>query len=80
MESIGAVPERRLIMNEPESFYPATPEAQMNGIVNRLRRWWRLGTVEERYLETATDLVELERRMRVLERASGGPVFATFNH
>ena len=34
----------------------------------------------ERYLAGATDLPDLERRMRVLERASGGPAFVTFNH
>jgi hypothetical protein len=45
-----------------------------------LRRWWQLADTEEQYLAAATDLADLERRIRVLERASGGPVFATFNH
>ena len=34
----------------------------------------------ERYLREATDLPDLERRMRVLERAQGGPAIVTFNH
>ena len=48
--------------------------------MQRLRHWWRPRTTEEEYLAAATDLADLERRMRVLERASGGPVFVTFNH
>jgi hypothetical protein len=28
----------------------------------------------------AADLADLERRMRVLERADRGPIFVTFNH
>jgi hypothetical protein len=35
---------------------------------------------DERYLAEAVDLADLERRMRVLERASAGPSFVTFNH
>jgi hypothetical protein len=34
----------------------------------------------ERYLAAAADLADLERRMRALERSSGGPAFMTFNH
>src|SRR5262245_54471854 len=34
----------------------------------------------EQYLAEASDLSDLERRMRVLERTGGGPVFMTFNH
>ena len=45
-----------------------------------LRRWWQTQDTEEQYLASATDLAELERRIRVLERASGGPVLVTFNH
>jgi hypothetical protein len=45
-----------------------------------LRRWWQLQDTEEQYLAAAPDLAELERRIRVLERASGGPVLVTFNH
>jgi len=37
-------------------------------------------SAEERYLATATDLADLERRMRTLERASAGPIFVTYNH
>ena len=58
----------------------ASREAQPDGIRERLRRWWRLEDPGEQYLTAATDLADLERRIRVLERASGGPVFVTFNH
>jgi Protein of unknown function (DUF3563) len=57
-----------------------SPDPKSGGIVQRLRRWWRSEDREQRYLAAATDLADLERRMRVLERASGGPVFVTFNH
>lgn len=56
------------------------PAPKPNGIVHRLRRWWRSGDANEQYLAAATDLADLERRMRALERASGGPAFVTFNH
>src|SRR5262245_22928634 len=48
--------------------------------------WWLVrmqllpGPSAEQYLAEATDLSDLERRMRVLERSSGGPAFVTFNH
>lgn len=54
--------------------------AQGNRFLQPLRRWWRRGGAEERYLAAATDAADLERRMRALERASGGPAFVTFNH
>lgn len=41
---------------------------------------WRSHDPSERYLAGATTHAELERRMRVLERPSGGPPFVTFNH
>ena len=44
------------------------------------RRWWRPRDIDERYLAAATDLADLERRIRVLERDLGRPVFVTFNH
>lgn len=50
------------------------------GITQRLRCWLRSESAEERYLAAATDIADLERRARVLERLSGGPAFVTFNH
>ena len=44
------------------------------------RALYRLTTEGEHYLAEAGDLPDLERRMRLLERASGGPAFVTFNH
>jgi len=55
----------------------------MNGwryMVERLLRWFRTQGADERYLAAATDLADLERRMRALERVSNGPPFVTFNH
>jgi Protein of unknown function (DUF3563) len=49
-------------------------------IVQRLLRWFRPDDAEHQYLCAATDVADLERRMRVLERASVGPPFVTFNH
>ena len=54
--------------------------ARPSGIVERLRHWWHAADSEQRYLEAATDLADLEHRMRLVERGSGGPVFVTFNH
>ena len=67
-------------MNDPESSGGAVPGAEGNGILARLRQWWRRGSAEEEYLAGATDTADLERRMRALERASGGPAVVTFNH
>jgi hypothetical protein len=66
-------------MKRPELSCSIRPEAQ-SGIVPRLRHWWRLRDGTQSYLKGATDLPDLERRQRVLERASGGPAFAIFNN
>lgn len=67
-------------MNNRESSCGAAPRARPESIVQRLRRWWRSQDPSERYLAEACSHAELERRMRVLERGSGGPAFVTFNH
>jgi uncharacterized protein DUF3563 len=54
--------------------------SESRSILQRLRRLWRVPSAEERYLAAATDTADLERRARVLDRGSDGPVFATFNH
>ena len=51
-----------------------------NLFLDRLRRWWRPLDRDEEYLAAATDPADLERRLRVLERGSGGPQLVTFNH
>jgi hypothetical protein len=48
-----------------------------DGLVERLRRWWRRADRDEEYLAAATDHADLERRIRVLERGSGGPQLVT---
>jgi Protein of unknown function (DUF3563) len=53
---------------------------EFNVFLDRLRRWWRPLDRDEQYLAAATDPADLERRLRVLERGSGGPQFVTFNH
>ncbi len=65
-------------MNTRET-YSASSEAKPNGLVERFRRWLHRDTAEQ-YLAAATDLADLERRMRTLERTSGGRMFVTFNH
>jgi Protein of unknown function (DUF3563) len=60
------------------------------GSVVVLAVWWLLrmraargplpDPAVDQYLAEATDLCDLERRMRVLERTGGGPAFVTFNH
>ena len=67
-------------MKDPEPFCNASPQAGLDRIVQRLRRWWRAQDREEQFLAAATDLADLERRMRILERTSSGPLFVTFNH
>ena len=67
-------------MTDRETSSGATRRAERNNVIQRLRCWWGRRSSEEEYLNAATDLADLERRMRVLERASGGPVFVTFNH
>ena len=42
--------------------------------------WWRPSEANLQYVLSATDLADLERRLRVIEHTSGGPVFMTFNH
>ena len=49
-------------------------------IVERLRHWWRSRETVDEYLAAATDHADIERRLRELERSSGGPAFVTFNH
>lgn len=69
-----------LPMNDRESSCSVSFESKPDNIVQQLRRWWGRPDAEERYLAAATDHAELERRIRVLQRARGGPVFVTFNH
>jgi Protein of unknown function (DUF3563) len=58
---------------------PLQPASEPNGVVQRLRRWWRAGDSAEQYLADATDRADLERRMRSLERTSGGPAIVRFD-
>ncbi len=45
-----------------------------------VRRLWRPQDTAEQYLAAATDLADLERRIRALERERGASVVVTFNH
>jgi hypothetical protein len=68
-------------MAERASFRGAAVEAQPDSVIQRLRHWWRSESAEERYLAAASDVSDLERRMRALERGrEGRPLFVTFNH
>lgn len=67
-------------MNDRESFAAPPPESAPVGIVAQIRGWWTGKDSDQEYLAESTDLADLERRMRLLDRGSGGPVFETFNH
>jgi len=67
-------------MTDRQSSCGTSTKVEPSTIVQRIRRWWRSGDRAEQYLAAATDLANLERLMRELERASGGPVIVTFNH
>lgn len=67
-------------MNDREASSGVPPDHGPDGFIERLRRWWKSGDMDERYLAAASDLADLERRQRVLERASRGPAIETFNH
>ena len=67
-------------MKEREFLANAAQELEPGGIVEKLRGWWTGKDPDEEYLAAATDLADLERRMRLLDRGNGGPVFVTYNH
>lgn len=67
-------------MNHGAAFRTGLANAKSPSFLRRLRCWWRPRDASERYLAEAIDLADLERRMRILERASGGPAIVTFNH
>ena len=65
--------DRQLLANAPRT-------CAAGGIVAQLRGWWTGKDPDQEYLAASTDLADLERRMRLLDRGNGGPVFETFNH
>jgi Protein of unknown function (DUF3563) len=67
-------------MKDHESFCNTTFEAAPRSFAQRFRHWWKSRDGGEQYLAAATDLADLEHRMRVLERSGGGPAIVTFNH
>ena len=67
-------------MNDRESVCRSSPGPQPNSIVERFLGWCQGHDADEQYLTDATDLADLERRMRVLDRADCAPLFVTFNH
>ena len=67
-------------MNDRDLFANAHREPASVGIVAQLRGWWVGKDPDQEYLAASTDLADLERRMRLIDRGNGGPVFETFNH
>jgi len=67
-------------MNDRELIANAAQQGAALGIVAQLRGWWMSKDPDQEYLAASTDLADLERRMRLLDRGDGGPVFETFNH
>jgi hypothetical protein len=67
-------------MEYPYKRRNASLESEMHRIVQQLWSWLPTQDPDEHYLADASDLADLERRMRRLECASSGPMFVTFNH
>ena len=67
-------------MTDRQSLCSTSTKAESSTIAQRLRRWFRSQDPGEQYLAAASDLADLERRIRELERATGGPGIVTFNH
>ena len=67
-------------MNQRKSCESPALRARSGSLLQGRRRWWRSQDPSERYLAESTDHADLERRMRILEHASVGPPFVTFNH
>lgn len=67
-------------MNDRQLIANASRECVAGGVVAQLREWWMGKDTDQEYLAASTDLADLERRMRLLDRGNGGPVFETFNH
>ncbi|HEY3180044.1 MAG TPA: DUF3563 family protein [Casimicrobiaceae bacterium] len=63
-------------MSDQERFNPST-ESKRHRLIEQLWIWLQGDDPDDQYLAAATDVADLERRMRLLERASGGPVFPT---
>ena len=57
-----------------------TENSEVNRFIALLLRWLRPVELEAEYLGAATDIADLERRLRVLETHAFGPRFVTFNH
>jgi hypothetical protein len=55
-------------------------QSNVQHIVGKLWSCLQDPAPHERYLASATDHADLERRMRLLERTGGGSMFVTFNH
>jgi hypothetical protein len=58
----------------------ASTELNMQRIIEHVCSWLQTQDPDEQYLADASDLADLERRVRLLECASRGPMFVTFNH
>lgn len=72
--------QRESTMTSHESTGRAFSAVKSSALLEQLRRWWRSRDTSEEYLADAVDLADVERRLRVLERAGSGPAFVTFNH
>lgn len=55
------------------------PESLRSRLMESLRSWLSSRDADEEFVAAATDLADLERRLREVERRSGG-LFITFNH
>ena len=67
-------------MSDSDRSHPHRAVAAAIALGRRLARWLRPGDRTERYLASATDHADLERRIRELERCNRGPALLTYNH
>ena len=68
------------VMKDRQSASTSSRSSESSSFLDQLLGWWHSNNADEHYLAAATDLADLERRMRVLDRASDAPIFVTFNH
>ncbi len=61
-------------------FPSSLPTSAPRTLIARLREWCKPREWDARYLAAASDLADLERRMRTLDQPSYVTLFVTFNH
>ncbi|MEP7063122.1 MAG: DUF3563 family protein [Betaproteobacteria bacterium] len=61
-------------------FPSSLPTSRPRTLIARLRKWSKPQEWDAKYLAAASDLADLERRMRTLNQPNYVTFFVTFNH